>query len=306
MQKQESGLSTGGLTNRISDMLLFILKESLISIRKAKGSFLISLVSTSISIFLITLSWFLFDVSGAVQTKLKTNIILNIFLSESLNDQDIALLEMELGKLEYIASAEFISKKAAAEQFIKDTGEDFSKVLDFNPLPASYKIKMNEEFISPEMLRRAVGEISAIKGVDEVVYQSDTAEKIFSFINQSKKYVLALTIILVLISIYIIYSTSKLILKTRVDEMETMKLIGARISTIKLPVIINAGITGLVAGLFSFLIFSLFNNGIEDYIRIHISYRIEYFFLLSVTILTGPVLGVIISYLTLRKVTLKV
>jgi cell division transport system permease protein len=287
-------------------MIIFIIKESLISIKKAKGSFFISLVSVSISIFLITLSWFLYDISEAVQSTLKTNIVLNVFINDALPEKEISLVAEGLKELNYIASAEFISKAEAAENFIRETGEDFRKVLDYNPLPASFTVAINEEYVSPEVLKKAVAEISQLNGVDEVIYKSDAAEKIFVLIEESKKYVLVLAVILVLISIYIIYSTSKLILKTRVEEMETMKLIGAHISTIKLPVILNAAMTGLFAGIFSLLIFSLFINSVGDYIRVHFSYNLKYFFLLSVTIFTGPVLGVIISYLTLRKVTLKV
>jgi cell division transport system permease protein len=286
--------------------MLFIIKESLLSIKKAKGSFFISLLSTSISIFLITLSWFLYDISGAVQSQLKKEIILNIFIGDLLQEEEINTLTGELKSQEYISSVDFISKESAAETFIKETGEDFRKVLDYNPLPASYKVVLHEEYVSTESLKRVVADLSKFEGVDEVVYQSDAAEKVFIFIDESKKYVLAVTIILILISIYIIYSTSKLILKARVDEMETMKLIGAKISTIKLPVLLNSAMTGFLAGLFSLVIFSLFISSVEMYISDHFSYNLEYFFLLSVTIFTGPVLGVIITYMTLRKVTLKV
>jgi cell division transport system permease protein len=286
--------------------MLFIIKETLLSIKKAKGSFFISLLSTSISIFLITLSWFLYDISGAIQSQLKKEIVLNVFVSDILQEEEINILTEDLKKHEYISSVNFISKEKAAETFIKETGEDFRKVLDYNPLPASYKVVLNEEFVSQESLKRVVADLSKFEGVDEVVYQSDAAEKVFIFIDESKKYVLAVTIILIMISIYIIYSTSKLILKARVDEMETMKLIGAKISTIKLPVLLNSAITGFLAGLFSLVIFSLFINSVETYISDHFSYSLEYFFLLSVTIFTGPVLGVIITYMTLRKVTLKV
>jgi cell division transport system permease protein len=306
MPQLASGQFSGGLMNRISNMLFFIIKESFITIKKAKGSFFISLITTSISIFLITLSWFLYDFSGAVEAQLKNNIILNVFISEELAENEITSFAEDIKSLDYISSVKFISKQEAADNFIKETGEDFRKVLDYNPLPASFKVRINEQFVTTEFLKIAVRELSELRGVDEVVYQSDSADKVIGFINQSKKYVLAAAVILILISVYIIYSTSKLILKARIDEMETMKLIGARISVIKLPVILNSLISGLVAGLISLLIFSLFNNNIQDYIRDQFSYRIEYFILFSVTIFTGPIIGVIISYLTLWKVTLKV
>jgi cell division transport system permease protein len=292
--------------SQISNMLLFIIKETFISIRKAKGSFLISLITASMAIFLITSSLFLYDLSGSVQKKLRSSIVLNVFINESLSEEEISLVKEEVAKAEFIHKSDYISKTDAAELFRKETGEDFSKILDYNPLPASFRITLKEDYVNPESLKAAVKHLSSVEGVDEVVYQDQIAEKIFSIVEESKKYVSGAAVILILISIYIIYSTSRLILKARADEMETMKLIGARISVIKMPVILNSVITGFAAGIFSLIIFSLFVNSIEDYIWQQFSYRLNYIFLLGVTIFTGPVLGVIISHITLRKITLKV
>jgi cell division transport system permease protein len=284
----------------------FILKETFRSIKKAKGSFLISLTTTTISIFLITFSYFLFDISEAIQDKLKSNVVLNAFLSDSLNSRDIELIGGTLQGLEFISNSVYISKEQAAEDFQRETGEDFSKILDYNPLPASFRVTLNKDYFSPEQLSQAVAELSAVRGVDEVVYGNDIAEKIFLLIENMKKYVLAAAVVLILISVYIIYSTSKLILKNRTDEIETIKLIGARISAIKLPVILNSIITGVIGGIVSLIIFNLFIRRFEDYISQSFSYNFEYFFLLGVTILAGPCLGGVISFLTLRRITLKI
>jgi len=287
-------------------MLYFILKESIFSIKKAKGSFFISLISTSISIFLITLSYFLFDIAGAVEIELKNNIVLNAFISDTLDENGTEALRQELGSLNYISEVTFISKQQAQEDFIKASGEDFRKILDYNPLPASFKISINEKFVTSAFLKTAFNELSGVRGIDEIVYENEAAEKIFTFIDQIKKYVLLITVIILFISVYIIYSTSKLILKSRTDEMETMKLIGARISSVKMPVIINSALTGLFAGIISLIIFSLFISSSGDYINLRFSYKINYMFLLSVTIIMGPLLGAFISYLTLRKISLKI
>jgi len=287
-------------------MLIFILKESFRSIKKAKASFLISLTSMSISLFLITASFFLFDFSGYVGNELKKNIIVNIFLNDSISAAASALIKSMLEEREDVSSVIYISKSDAAENFIKETGEDFRKILDYNPLPASFRIRINEEFISPGKLRKTTEEISRIDGVDEVLYGNDTAEKIFYLVSDIKKYVLIVTLILFFISVYIISTTSNFITKLRIEEMETMKLIGARISAIKLPVILNSAIAGLAAGCISLIIFILFIYNVEGYISQQFSYKFNYFFLLGVTILMGPVLGMVISSLTLRKITLTV
>jgi cell division transport system permease protein len=286
-------------------MLKFIIRETFLSIKKAKGSFLISLISTGISIFLVTVSYFLFDFSGAVQKTLKENVTLNVFINDRLSPESTELLKQEILKLEYVSGAILTSKEEAADNFIRETGEDFRKILDYNPLPASFKVFINDKYFSSANLRRAFNDISRIDGVDDVIYKNETAETVLKIIEYIKKYVAGAAIILILISIYIIYSTSRLILKARSDEMETMKLIGAKISAIKMPVILSSFFTSLLSGLLSLIIFSLFIRSLEDYISDQFSYSLDYYFLLSVTILSGPILGVIISYLSLRKITLK-
>jgi len=291
--------------NRIFRMIIFIIKESLASVRKAKASFLISLITISISLTLIISSVVLIDFSEAVRDKLSRNIIINAFLNDTLSSEETNGIQGIIEKRSDIFSVQYISKSEAEKNFIKETGEDFRKILDYNPLPASLIITINRNSISPQQIKNTVNSIMSINGVDEVIYGDKTAEKIYYVINESKKYIFTITLVLILISIYIIYSTSNLIIKSRMEEMETMKLIGARIPAIKLPVILNAAFTGLMAGCISFLIFILFNNSFGQYISQQFSYKINYFLFLVVTILAGPVLGIIISYLTLRKVTLK-
>lgn len=287
-------------------MITFIIKESLTSIKKAKASFLISLITMSISLILIISSVLLIDFSEAVREKLSRNIIINAFLNDSLSAEESNEIKDIIEKRSYIFSVEYISKPEAEKNFIKETGEDFRKILDYNPLPASLRITVNRNSISPRQIKKSADDIMSINGVDEVIYGDKTAEKVFYLINESKKYIFAITLVLILISIYIIYSTSNLIIKLRMEEMETMKLIGARIAAIKVPVILNAAFTGFIAGCISFLIFILFNNSLGQYISQQFSYKINYFLFLVVTILAGPVLGIIISYLTLRKITLKI
>lgn len=287
-------------------MINFIIKESFASIKKAKASFLISLITMSISLLLIISSVLLIDFSEAVRDKLSRNIIINAFLNDSLSTEELTEIKATVEKSSDIFSVGYISKTEAERNFIKETGEDFRKILEYNPLPASLVITMNRNSISPQQIKRTAENIMNIQGIDEVIYGDKTAEKVFSIINESKKYIFTITLVLLLISVYIIYSTSNLIIKLRMEEMETMKLIGARIPAIKLPVILNAAFTGFMAGCISFLIFILFDNSFGQYISQQFSYKINYFLFLSVTILAGPILGIIISFLTLRKITLKI
>src|SRR5690606_34457059 len=100
-------------------------------ISRAKVSFILSLISTSISVILIAASLILLLLSEELETRIKENISINIFLKESVNDEAAKKIEGELQNSAYINSTVYVDKKTAAEIFVKETGEDFRKILDY-------------------------------------------------------------------------------------------------------------------------------------------------------------------------------
>ena len=164
-------------------MITFWFKEAFKSIGRAKSSFILSLISTSISVLLIVSSIILVRLSNRFQTNLKEKLNINIFLKDSVSKNTIDNIGKILNSKEYINSVKFIDKNEAAENFIKDTGEDFRKILDYNPLPVSYSITLKEDYVKKESIDKIVSELTKINGVDEIVYQYKFANKVLSFID---------------------------------------------------------------------------------------------------------------------------
>src|SRR5690606_20500857 len=134
----------------------------------------------------------------------------------------------------YFASAEFISKDEAVEIFIKETGEDFRNILDYNPLPASFSLKLKTGFAEEDSLKKILYTLSGINFADEVVHKDDLTHQLLLYLRDFRIYILALTLMILIVSLYLVYSTVKLIINSRSEEFETMKLVGAKLSTIKL------------------------------------------------------------------------
>ena len=286
-------------------MITFWFKEAFKSIGRAKSSFILSLISTSISVLLIVASIILIQLSNKFQTNLKEKLNINIFLQDSVSKSTINSIGKILNSKEYINSVNFIDKNEAADNFIKDTGEDFRKILDYNPLPVSYSVTLKEDFVKKDSINKIVSELNKINGVDEIVYQYKFADKVLSFIDSIKKYVFIITAVLFIISLYIVFSTVRLVISLKQEEFETMKLVGAKLSTIKMPVIINGIFIGFLAGLIALGIFlfilSYFGNLIAfkayfDSLKIY----------LLIMVLIGPVLGFLVSTFALRRINLKI
>ncbi len=287
-------------------MILFWLKEAFKLIGRSKFSFLLALISITLSVILITVSVFIIRSSNYFEQQIKRSIVISVFLKDNLTNQNVDTTKQEISQQKFIASFDYITKDKAAEIFIKETGEDFRRILDYNPLPASFNIKLKDEYSSSDSIKKIIKQLSGYNWCSEVVFRQDFYHKVLSYIDQAKIYVFTITGLILLVSLYLVYSTVRLILNSKYSELETMKFVGAKLSTIKMPIILNSAITGLFAGIISLGIVL----GVYYYLREYftsidqiIINRYEFIILLLVL---GPVIGIIVTIISLRKISLKI
>jgi cell division transport system permease protein len=89
-------------------------------------------------------------------------------------------------------------------------------------------------------------------------------------------------------------------------ELETMKLVGAKLSTIKMPLLLNGLFTGFLASLVSIAIYYFVSTQVSQYQLIQkFIVANKYFYLLSLFAI-GPTLCLIVTLFALRKLTLKI
>jgi len=287
-------------------MIFFYFREVYKSIIAAKLSFILSHISTVLSVFLTSLAIFSFDISDYFENDIKSRIEFNVFIVDSASQNQIEKIKNHLDKFEIINEVRFVSKEQAASDFIKQTGENFSELLEFNPLPSSFIVKFKPEFVELDSLSYYKREISKISDVDDVVYRAEFVYRIINQIYSIKNYLLIFAIILVLIAVYIIYSTNRLIIESKVDQIETMKLVGAKLSSIKFPIYlfgINLGILASVINMGIFLsIFYMFGRNafleqLSDLTKI---------IYIAIIFICGITLGFVGSFLSAKNITLKI
>src|SRR5574338_85783 len=287
-------------------MILFWFKEALKLIARSKFSFLLALTSITLSVILVAISVFIIRFSNHFEDKLKSNIIISVFIKDNISESDLEKIKSELTELSYLESSEYIDKEKAAEIFIKETGEDFRKILDYNPLPASFNLKLKSQYANRDSIKKVISNLSGFNWADEVIFSQDFYQKILSYIDRAKIYVFVLTGLIFLVSLYLVYSTVRLILNSKYSELETMKFVGAKLSTIKMPIILNSAITGLLAGLIAlsiawFLYFYV--TELLAFIDDIFPNTIEFIVLL---LALGPIIGILVTIVSLRKISLKI
>lgn len=285
----------------------FIIKESFKLIVRSKLNFFLNLISLTLCVLLIILSFYLIRASKFLQEYVQQNITLSVFIKDNVNQETINNFSEKLREQPFTAKIEFISKEKAAEIFLKETGEDFKKILDYNPLPSSFTLYLNSGYSVKDSLDKIISSLQQEDFVTEVVSKMEFLQKVISFSDKMKNYIFIFTGFMLLVSVYLVFSTVKLIMNSKYEELETMKLVGAKLSTIKLPIIINIIFIGILAGTIAFLILiSAVNFFKVDWALLTNLTGFNLRIMMLIMFLIGPFIGSFVSLIALRKISLKV
>ncbi|RJQ49427.1 MAG: ABC transporter permease [Nitrospiraceae bacterium] len=178
-----------------------------------------------------------------------------VYLSEDISRDAEGALEEHFLKDNDIEEVNYISKDQAAEEIKKTLGQH-AVILDvFNesPLPSSFELKLRSKFLDPARVREKAAQMQKLEGVQEVQY----GEKWLSSLSTIAKTLKICSIVFgtaIFIAVtFITYSTIKIFLHRRRDEIETLKLLGASRSFIRLPFLIEGLFIGTLGGALSSL-----------------------------------------------------
>jgi len=287
-------------------MLYFALKESVRSIGRTKLAFFFSLFSMTTALLLIQLSVIAYFLSAVLEEKIIETFKINIFLEENITPDEIKSTEEELRRKPYTKELEYISKEKAAADFIKETGEDFRDILDFNPLPASFTLTPDRSYMYHGKSEEIIKDLRKLQIATSIEFQNSFLNDVNKYMRNANRYIVGLTIFLIILAVYMVYSTLRLIIQSKKEEIETMKLVGASTFAIKLPIILNGILLGLLAGIITIGVMAAIHLSIRNQFDVFMYLNQKnYLIYIAVVFLIGPFLGWFISILTLRRVSLR-
>jgi cell division transport system permease protein len=222
------------------------------------------LFSTTLSLFIVGLFGIILIQASSLTEMIRENIEIQVFLDKGLSRKQLADLRKNLSERPFVLHTEdsvylrFISDKEAAETFIENTGEDFTKFLEDNPLRDSYVFSVSEEFQSSEQLALIAKELETQPGVFEISYMTDLVDSINKNLFKVSLIMGGFILILIVTVIMLINNTIRLALFSQRFLIRSMQLVGATRGFIRKPFLIRAFFFGVLAGvLASAILFAL-------------------------------------------------
>ena len=217
--------------------------------RKVRGSYAISTVSIALVLFLLSgVGYVIWNLSHAADS-IKERMTLYVMLADDATQEVVDAVRYGLTSAEGVREVVYVSKEQAATEFKEFVGSNFEEFLSYNPLPASFEVRLKATESPKALVATLEEQIAGWKGVDEVVYQRGVVDNLDANLGKFRLLVLLFGGALLVISLVLLRNTIRMSVFSRRELINTMKLVGASRSFIKKPFLVDSLWMGVVAAL---------------------------------------------------------
>lgn len=233
---------------RILYVSRYFLKEAVANLWSNRLNNLVSIIIISFSLF--TLGLFLLTADNLTRLigRLTENIQVNVFLNPETTRQDQITLESIVKSSPAVSRYQYISPDEALKRFrsFYPGMRELTDELDSNPFPASYEVTIRKEFQNQAAVQDFVTKLRDESYVSDVEYDQEWIDRVQFIIRFVQIIGIVFGGILMFAATFSISNVIKLMVLSRKDEIEIMRLVGATNSFIKGPFLAE----GLLQGLF--------------------------------------------------------
>lgn len=262
-----------------------------------------SILGVALVLFILgILGWIVINASK-LENYFKGNVQIHAFIREGSPKKEIDALQQFVSGKPYARDVEYITKEKAREKFIGDKNEDWEKVLDYNPLPASIDFYLDPAYVNKDSIGKIIADVKSQFIVSEIKYPDAVVSGLNNMVKKVEVVLLVIAGLLTLIAIILIDNTIKLAMFSNRFLIKTMQMVGATRWFIAKPFTSKAFINGLSSALLAIgaIIFIIY--GVENWWLPEIA-ALRDNLLLSLLFLLMIVLGISITFIsTQRSVT---
>lgn len=216
----------------------------------------LTILTIALSVLIVS-AFYLFIVNtGEVINAWKKGIRVMAYLKPELDPTSLDQAEQRIRGLYGVQEVRFISKFEALEYLKQQMKRQASLIdeLDENPLPDAFEIRMIASTQSMEKIEELAVRLEALDAVEDVEYGERWIGRFSGVFNMFKFAGYAFGTIFFMAAVFIVGNTIRLVLYSRREEVEIMRLVGATDGFIKAPFYFEGLIQGALGGVMGLVI----------------------------------------------------
>jgi cell division transport system permease protein len=240
-------------------MIVSAAKRAFTDIENNKFLHFVCVVTIALSVFIVSAFSLFFNNATDFLDAWRKGVRITAYLNDNVSEpQRVELMEKVMG-FSGVSAVKFISKDAAYSDLKEKIGQQSSLLdgLDQNPLPDSFEITLADSYRQREDIEKLAKKIGDLLHVKDVEYAQKWLYRFNGIYNLFKVTGMVLVSIFFIATLLIIANTIRLVMYSRREEIEIIRIIGADEAFIKYPLFFEAVAQGFLGGVAGILLLYL-------------------------------------------------
>ena len=231
-------------------MFGFLLGEALRDLRRAGRVAVSAILLITLSLAALGAFWLLSNNMSEAVAQFRERVKLVVYLKREPGAVEANALVERVRAMPGVAAVRYVGKAEALTTLKQMLGKD-AAIADTlqNPLPASLEVTPTAEGATPDGARALVTRLSALPETDEVGGGVEWMERFAHGQRLLWLFALGVGAVLAVAAILTVTTATTLVLHARRDEMEIMRLVGAPELVVRLPLLLQGMMQGLLGAM---------------------------------------------------------
>ena len=207
-----------------------------------------------------------------------------------------SLVKDRINEIKHVKNVKIITKTEAWDGLRKDLGLPNDMT---NPLPDTLRVRVDK----PNNISDVFAKIKSLPGVEDMGYAKELAKKIQILTHVANTTMVFVIIISAALTITIINNTIQLVIQSRKEEIEIMRLMGVSNWYIKIPLIMQGAFYGFASSIIAVLPLNWIQGlliNVHKFFLIPMPVYAQNIVIIAL-ILIGTSFGAIGSFLSIKK-----
>lgn len=241
--------------------------------KRIRSAHITTVLSIATVLFLLCIQGLMLGYTKKVSDYVKENIGFTLMIKDYTREQDILELKDIIDRSPFVKSSRYISKAEAAKELQQDLGQDFIAFLGYNPLLPSIEIHLKAGYATQDSISKFEEEITRYHIVREMFYQPDLIRMVNDNVAKISFWLGAVSLIIMVLAIYLLNNTMRLLIYSKRFTINTMQLVGATPAFIRRPFLLKSMMHGLLGALIAILVASIglivLNSKVPEIFNLH-------------------------------------